>query len=115
MKKGAFQRIHLLVIFELNEGFDLSNSSAVPRRGLEPPHLSAHPPQGCVYTNFTTWAYVKYSNPKNSITYNEKGAMQLLLRRLFLLALQERETLGLALLAGLPLEFPQRAIPLACR
>lgn|GEM_PF-6965978 len=30
----------------------------VPGRGLEPPHLAAHPPQGCVYTNFTTRAYV---------------------------------------------------------
>ena len=28
----------------------------VPRRGLEPPRLSALPPQGSVYTNFTTWA-----------------------------------------------------------
>ena len=28
----------------------------VPRRGLEPPHLAAYPPQGYVYTNFTTWA-----------------------------------------------------------
>ena len=30
--------------------------SQVPRRGLEPPHLAAYPPQGYVYTNFTTWA-----------------------------------------------------------
>jgi hypothetical protein len=28
----------------------------VRERGLEPPHLSAQPPQGCVYTNFTTRA-----------------------------------------------------------
>lgn len=28
----------------------------VPKRGLEPPHLAAQPPQGCVSTNFTTWA-----------------------------------------------------------
>lgn len=33
-------------------------SVLVPRRGLEPPRLAAHPPQGCVYTNFTTWAFI---------------------------------------------------------
>ena len=32
----------------------------VPERGLEPPHLAAHPPQGCVYTNFTTRALLYY-------------------------------------------------------
>jgi hypothetical protein len=26
----------------------------VGERGLEPPRLAAQPPQGCVYTNFTT-------------------------------------------------------------
>jgi hypothetical protein len=30
----------------------------VRKRGLEPPHLTAHPPQGCVYTNFTTCATI---------------------------------------------------------
>ena len=28
----------------------------VRERGLEPPRLAAQPPQGCVYTNFTTRA-----------------------------------------------------------
>ncbi len=28
----------------------------VPRRGLEPPPCYGLPPQGSVYTNFTTWA-----------------------------------------------------------
>ncbi len=27
-------------------------------RGLEPPHLAAYPPQGYVYTNFTTRAFI---------------------------------------------------------
>lgn len=29
----------------------------VPRTGLEPARLAPLPPQGSVYTNFTTWAY----------------------------------------------------------
>jgi hypothetical protein len=32
--------------------------NVVRERGLEPPHLTAYPPQGYVYTNFTTRAYV---------------------------------------------------------
>lgn len=32
--------------------------SKVPRRGLEPPRLAAHPPQGCLATNYNTWAGV---------------------------------------------------------
>ena len=31
----------------------------VPRRGLEPPRLSALDPKSSVYTNFTTWAHLK--------------------------------------------------------
>src|SRR5690606_21674453 len=30
----------------------------VPRTGLEPARLAPLPPQGSVYTNFTTWAYL---------------------------------------------------------
>ncbi len=29
----------------------------VPRRGLEPPHLTALDPKSSVSTNFTTWAF----------------------------------------------------------
>lgn len=32
------------------------NFFIVPRRGLEPPHLTAYAPQAYVYTSFTTWA-----------------------------------------------------------
>ncbi len=43
----------------VNELFKLLHSptySLVRERGLEPPRLAAQPPQGCVYTNFTTRA-----------------------------------------------------------
>lgn len=30
---------------------------AVGKRGLEPPRIAPQPPQGCVYTNFTTCPY----------------------------------------------------------
>ncbi len=32
----------------------------VPKRGLEPPHLTASPPHGYASTNFATWAYMQY-------------------------------------------------------
>jgi hypothetical protein len=37
----------------------ITQLSWVPRRGLEPPRLAAQPPQDCVYTSFTTWAFFK--------------------------------------------------------
>ena len=43
----------------------LSKHDLVGERGLEPPNLAAQPPQGCVFTNFTTRpknAYILYSN-----------------------------------------------------
>ena len=30
---------------------------SVPRGRLELPHLTAHPPQGCLATSYNTWAY----------------------------------------------------------
>ncbi len=38
----------------------MSINLSVGLRGLEPPHLTAQPPQDCVYTNFTT-------SPNNTI------------------------------------------------
>ena len=34
----------------------LTYMRVVPRRGLEPPHLSAHGPEPCASTNSATWA-----------------------------------------------------------
>jgi hypothetical protein len=43
------------------------SSPQVPGRGVEPPRLSAQPPQDCVYTSFTTRAFINY----NIITINK--------------------------------------------
>jgi len=45
------------------------SSILVPGRGLEPPCLAAHPPQGCLYTNFNTRAGVYQMLPPD-LTYS---------------------------------------------
>lgn len=59
IKKKAAGTFVLAAFFLSATYFDLSKRSTpvVRKRGLEPPHPKAHPPQGCVYTNFTTCAY----------------------------------------------------------
>ena len=57
------------------------SSVLVRGRGLEPPHLTAHPPQGCLSTSFNTRALKQYEYSLFATFFQQKT----LRRRVFIL------------------------------
>ena len=56
MRQWAFANTETPASVMSDTGCALSATGMVPRKGLEPSHLSAHGPEPCASTNSATWA-----------------------------------------------------------